>query len=303
MTDLFFQFYIIDQKGNFFSREYATISAILRTLLTSPEPVPNIEFTFLTDDIVRPNPQWAYSRKKDSQELWLMPDFGFYSWPEPMIGTYAEVQQKAVARDKKVSWGFKTPKLVWRGAIPNLPVRQRLLNITKGKDWADVKTINWGNKESFRHDRLTMDAHCEYKYLMHTEGTSNSGRLKYLQNCRSVVVAHKLEWVQHHHHLMVSSGPDQNFVEVERTYEDLEPKIHDLMLNDADAEAIADRSVKLFRERYLTPAAEACYWRKLFKGWAAVSFEPQFTHPTNGSWRGLPAESYLLMRKLKWKDV
>ena len=49
------QLYIIAQHGTFFSREYATISAIHRAVMTSPEPLPNIEFTFLTDDIVRPS--------------------------------------------------------------------------------------------------------------------------------------------------------------------------------------------------------------------------------------------------------
>lgn len=217
-----------------------------------------------------------------------------------MIGAYSEVQRKAISKDKKVPWKYKIPKLVWRGAILGLPIRQRLIKATKDKDWADIKTVNWGKKESFEKDRLSMDDHCEYKYLMHTEGTSNSGRLKYLQNCRSVVVAHKLEWVQHHHHLMVSSGPEQNFVEVDRSYKDLEAKINDLKLQDGEAEAIADRSVKVFRERYLTPAAETCYWRKLIRGWATVSFQPEFYNSTDGSWRGLPVESFLLERRMKW---
>jgi hypothetical protein len=31
----------------------------------------------------------------------------------------------------------------------------------------------------------------------------------------------------------------------------------------AKAQKIVDNSVKTFRERYLAPAAEACYWRAL----------------------------------------
>ena len=188
-----------------------------------------------------------------------MPDFGFYSWPEPKIGAYHEVQRNAIAMDQRVSWKKKIQKAVWRGAILGLEIRRTLLEVTKGKDWADVKTLDWGNQESFEQDRLSMDDHCKYKYVIHTEGTSNSGRLKYLQNCRSVVVVHKLEWVQHHHHLMVASGPEQNVVEVQRDFTDLEAKIGELKLRDEDAEAIADRGVKVFRERYLTPAAETCY--------------------------------------------
>merc|ERR1711939_797917 len=128
---------------------------------------------------------------------------------------------------------------------------------------------------------------------MQTEGNSYSGRLKYLQNCRSVIVSHPLDWIEHHHHLMRSSGPDQNFVEVERSFENLEETILWLQQYDGRANNIAQNSVQTFRERYLTPAAEACYWRKLIHGWASVSWEPHFWKDENGTqvWRGLPAES------------
>ena len=76
-----------------------------------------------------------------------------------------------------------------------------------------------------KHDKLSMDEHCKYKYVIHTEVNSNSGRLKYLQHCQGVIVAHKLAWGRHHHTSMVSSGPQQNFVEVERNFTDLEKKI------------------------------------------------------------------------------
>lgn len=72
----------------------------------------------------------------------------------------------------------------------------------------------WGNPESVKNDLLTMADYCRYKFLAHAEGCSYSGRLKYLQACNSVIVAHKLDWVQHHHPLMVSEGLEQNFVEV-----------------------------------------------------------------------------------------
>jgi hypothetical protein len=105
-------------------------------------------------------------------------------------------------------------------------------------------------------------------------GRSYSGSLKYRQLCRSVVVSHKLQWIQHHHYLMSSSGPNQNFVEVERDFSDLEAAMDDLLAHPEKAKRIADNSVQVFRERYLTGAAEACYWRKLFNAWKEVSFEP-----------------------------
>jgi len=73
---------------------------------------------------------------------------------------------------------------------------------------------------------------------------------------------------------MSSSGPNQNFVEVERDFSDLDAAMDDLIAHPEKAKRIADNSVQVFRERYLTGAAEACYWRKLFKAWKEVSFEP-----------------------------
>lgn len=50
--------------------------------------------------------------------------------------------------------------------------------------------------------------------------------------------------------------------------------MEDLLSHPEKAKRIADNSVRVFRERYLTPAAEACYWRELVKVWSEVSFEP-----------------------------
>jgi hypothetical protein len=233
-----------------------------------------------------------------------MPDFGYWSWPEPKIGAYGEVQMKAKAMDTKVPWKKKFDKLVWRGAVMELAIRERLLEMSEGHEWADVKVLNWEDEGAGKiHDVLSMDEHCQYKFVAHTEGVSYSARLQNLQNCRSVVVAHKLKWIQHHHHLMLSSGPDQNFVEAGEDFNDLEIAMAMLVDDDELAERIADNSVRTFREHYLTPAAETCYWRKLFRGWAKVSFEPEFFKKEKGKelkWRGLPIESFLLMRQIDW---
>jgi hypothetical protein len=121
--------------------------------------------------------------------------------------------------------------------------------------------------------------------------------LKYRQACRSVVVAHKLQYIQHHHYLLSSHGPTQNYVEVERDFSDLPGKMEHLLANPAEAQRIADNSVATFRERYLTPAAEACYWRGLWEGYAAVS-EPPALWVGKGEGkkkRGLRYETFMLL--------
>ncbi|OAG33794.1 hypothetical protein AYO21_12111 [Fonsecaea monophora] len=299
-TDL----YVIATAGGIYSREIATLHALHRAILTSPEPLPNIEFAFNTDDRIPSVPLWGYARRAEDTHIWLIPDFGYWSWPETKVGSMREVQMKAALAEQVEGWGWgeKVAKLLWRGATMGLELRQRLIQVTADKPWADVKALDWHNTESMTQDLKSMAEHCQYKYLAHTEGNSYSGRLKYLQACKSVVVAHKMDWIQHHHPLMRSSGPQQNYLEVERSFEDLEQKISWLQNHDKEAERIAANSVRTFREQYLTPAAEVCYWRKVIHGWARVSFEPEFFKVVNGSsvWRGLPVESYLLERRLEW---
>jgi hypothetical protein len=297
---------IISKTGGIYSREHAILHAIYRSIISAPEPLPNIEFAFNVDDVVGdPAPIWALARRAEDEHLWLMPDFGYFSWPETKVGTWNEVQRKIVSDEESAlcDWTSKVHKLFWRGATLGLSVRERLLAVTQQQTaWADVKTLNWRDPESMANDLKTMPEHCQYKYLMHTEGVSYSGRLKYLQSCRSVIIAHPLEWIQHHHHLMQHAGPRQNYVLVQRDLEDLEIKVLQLQGNDEEARRIADNNVKTFREHYLTQSAEACYWRKLMHGWASVSHEPRFYEEKNGTkvWRGLPIESFFLERKMEW---
>ena len=293
---------MIATEGAIYSRGLATLHALHRAILSSPEALPNIEFALNTDDHVPSMTIWSYARREEDVDLWLMPDFGHWSWPETKVGTLREVQMKAESNEETWSWPFKVPTLFWRGATMGLEVRERLLRVTAGKPWADVKAIYWREKGSMENDLKPMPDHCQYKYLAHTEGNSYSGRLKYLQSCKSVVISHKMDWIQHYHPLLTSSGTQQNFVEVQRDYSDLEEKITWLRDNDEAAEIIASNSMLLFREQYLTPAAEVCYWRKLIRGWSTVSFEPEFYSILDGQkiWRGLPVESYLLERRLEW---
>ena len=198
------------------------------------------------------------------------------------------------------TWDRKHSKLVWRGATMGLKLREKFIEVTQDKGWADVRAVAWHNEDSMRDDLLSMDAHCQYRFLAHTEGNSYSGRLKYLQNCRSVIVAHTMDWIQHYQHLMRSSGSEQNYVEVRMDFSDLESTMKMLLATPEKAKKIADKSVMTFRERYLTPAAEVCYWRRLIRGWKEVTFEPEFWNETTEQWRGVPWESFALERRLEW---
>ena len=313
MLTLTSKLYVLETEGKIYSRGLASLLDLHRAIVTSPGPLPNIEFTFSSDDKLPPRASWAYARQKNDRSTWLMPDFSFYSWPETKVGSYGEVQGKVKAMEETAlnpsgqawPWDVKLSKLLWRGATMGLPLRDAFVKMTTEKPWADVKTLDWHDKNSTDNDLKSTDEHCQYKFLAHTEGNSYSGRLKNLLNCRSVVIAHEMDWYQHFSHLLSSTGDLQNYVEVRRDFSDLESTMKQLLNNDEDAKRVADNSVKIFRERYLTPAAETCYWRSLIQGWRQVlNFEPKIWAMDEESGemkrRGVPIESYVLERRLEW---
>jgi hypothetical protein len=110
---------------------------------------------------------------------------------------------------------------------------------------------------------------------MHTEGHSYLGRGKYLLNCGPVVVMHTPECIEPHHFVLVPSGDAHNVVMVDRDLLDLEAKMKALLADPARGKLITGNGATTFRERFLTPAAQACYWRALFRAWAGVSFVPK----------------------------
>ena len=351
-ADTSMQLFIIDTtEDNPPGRPFATLLAIHRAVTAYPGRLPNIEFMFSTLDRDATDPSiWISSRRASqadgdifstapndqpakNQALqpphWLMPDFTYWSWVEPHVGTYIEVLRRMRdVEDTIGSFQNKTPQLMWRGNVKTAPqLRGDLLSATEGKSWADVKGMSWKD-EDVQESMIPIEDLCKYKFIAGTEGKSRlatshgrhatvsdnmsvgyafSGRLKYSLHCNSVLFSHPLQYFQPFERLLVSSGPEQNYVEVTRDWSDIEAKIDHLLTNPDEAERIANNAVSTFRDRYLTPAAEACYWRRLIRGWASVSDGPLAFYQQDGveghgerGWRGVPFESYILTRQLSW---
>lgn len=294
----------------------AILSSLHRAVagIADRKRLPNIEFIFSVEDKAtdvtgrRTEPLWVVARKAHEQSFFLVPDFGFWAWDNIIkgknneVGPYDEVVRKALAVEEGMNFVDKNPQLVWRGKLSFAPkLRRGLLDAARGKEWSDVKEINWDVKQNF----LSLDEHCKYMFIAHVEGRSYSASLKYRQACRSVIVAHKLQYIQHFHYLLVAEGPQQNFVQVERDFSDLAPKIEELIANPLKAKEIADNSVRTFRERYLTPAAEACYWRALVRAYGTVSEEANIWQDAGKGKklkRGLRYETFLLLSSEEMLD-
>ncbi|KNZ57641.1 uncharacterized protein VP01_210g20 [Puccinia sorghi] len=289
--------YIKDFRGGPGLRTEAILNSIQEAVITSPELLPDIEFVLKTNDAPQgednAHPIWVLDRTKSQEQVWLMPDYGFYSWPEPKVGGMVEVRDKTAEREATLTWATKISKAFWRGAIL-VTIREQLLEVSKGKSWSDIGPIVWQN---LKGGLKTPEDHCNYKFLVHTEGYAYSGRLKYLLMCRSVTVGHEMQYIQHFHHLLDARphSPTQNIAIAEGPGFEGLPKLMEALLADPGwAESIANNSYPLFRH-YLSPAAVHCYWRQMFRSWAKVqAFVPQRS-PID-----TPFESFNLMHTTDW---
>ena len=301
------QLFIISDEGltNYYgTRLFATLEAIHRALVAYPDraQLPKCEFRIsFGDQPALGAPVWAYTKKNTSEhaDVWLMPDFGFFSWPEPKNGAYTEVRRAMRRLETDMPFEKKVPKLVWRGARL-IDDRGKLLDVSEHKDWADVRTINWQDKEDLEKNHVDLAEHCRYMFIAHVSGWSWSGQGKYVRNCHSIVVSHALEWREIYDSALVYSGPEQNTVRVADDWSDLDATMQALLANTTVAKRIADNAQTMLRDRYLTPAAEACYWRKLIQGYASVSFTPELYEKDGRTLRGVPYESFTLLRKVHW---
>ncbi|UZJ50723.1 hypothetical protein CBS101457_000043 [Exobasidium rhododendri] len=297
--------YIIDfHHSNGGSRAEAGISLLERAVVTSTDRIPDVRFCLSTQDQPVHN-IFAMSRKEGEHEVWLAPDFNFWAWPEPGVGSYVGFRHKARQVEKDIrGWAGKKKQLFWRGATWIGEERKVLAEVASSNPWGNVHNIDWGGPKSdgvHPDSWESMEGHCKYAFLASPEGLSFSGRLKFLQNCESVILTRKAVYLQHWTHLFNSnkSSPLQNMVvlppvdgNIDQSWRNAASEMDALIADDARAQSIAARSVEIFRDRYLSPAAVACYWRKAIKIFASSQ---RYTVSLDGSevpWEAFSAQFY-----------
>ena len=272
-----YQLYVVDEKIGACNRArtLSGLANLYRAIVALPDPrmIPNVEFVIDVEDTPQGNAPddrivWAWTRPKDNEKTWLMPDFDGWAFPDPDLGSYTSFRDRLRFFEKP--FAEKDPRAVWRGNSHVNDIRKSLLETTSKRPWADVLDTN-----AHPEHRIHMADFCSYKFPIHTEGNSWSGRLRYLQNCNSATIIHDLHWMAHYYPLLEPNGPEQNYIRVDRDWSDLEAEVNFYTAHPREAERIAANSAATFRDRYLTPAAEACYWRRMIRRWAEVqAFEP-----------------------------
>ncbi|KAL2115448.1 hypothetical protein VTJ04DRAFT_9703 [Mycothermus thermophilus] len=327
----------------------ASLHQLHRALVTWPstdpnDPIPDTIFTLNFQD--QPfGTAWTYSRHADpdftardspNKRNFLMPHFSFWAWDLPFIGSMSRAARAIDRLEGEYlgsRWRDKIPKAVWRGttwfnSISAPGMRQKLVSAARGKPWADVEPLEWGNGGGNGNatNALAIEEFCRYKYVVHTEGVTYSGRFQFLQMCASVVLTPPILWMQHVTHLVkplfsneldlgkdvkrwtptpgtkrawpVSYPPEEaNIVFVAPDWSDLGDTVAWLEAHPEVAEGIARRQRELFvGGGYFSPAAETCYWRALVRGWAKMA-------RTEGQgWeevKGVPFETFIFKNTLE----
>ncbi|KAK4152116.1 AFG1-like ATPase-domain-containing protein [Chaetomidium leptoderma] len=246
-------------------------------------------------------------RSKDPNvRAFLMPHFSFWAWNLPFIGSMARAAQAIADLEASYQgrWEHKIAKAVWRGttwfnSIHSPRLRQNLVAAARGQPWADVEALDWKSGGGNASNALPIEGFCRYKYVVHTEGVAYSGRFQFLQMCASVVLTPPIQWMQHVTHLArplfsselnlggkgwtpservkrawpVRYKPEEaNIVFVAPDWSDLGETVAWLEEHPDIAEGIARRQRDMFvGGGYFSPAAEACYWRALVRGWAKMA--------------------------------
>jgi protein glucosyltransferase len=201
---------------------------------------------------------FGYTRKDTPEydNIWMMPNYAYWSWNYTHAPSWNSIRREIDQSEKKTPWHKKDPRVVWRGKIKMAELRKELVRVSEGKRWSDIKPVVINNATDVHtKDVMNLRQFCGYKYTVQTEGTSYSGRLKYLQLCRSALITHPLEWQEFHTHLLKVSGPNTNYIQASENFGNLEDAMEYYRVHDDEAEEIAKNSYDTFARRYLTPAA------------------------------------------------
>ncbi|KAL8286316.1 hypothetical protein RQP46_004804 [Phenoliferia psychrophenolica] len=142
------------------SRNQAVLASLYEAVSTSPEPIKDVEFWFRWGSTISRN-------KGVGERMWLLPDFGFWSWPEPRVNGWSDYRRRAMSVDSRMPWHLKFDKLFWRGNLLS-DFRKELYELAKGFEWNDVKALKWRTLEG----RIEMEDHCKHRYLASIEGKS-----------------------------------------------------------------------------------------------------------------------------------
>lgn len=179
--------YIKDYRQSDFTRTQSTLALLQQSLTSAREPLPNVEFCIGLEDWPGRG-KFGLDRSPDDEEVWLLPDYSFYSWPEH-VGTYHDVRRRIESVERAVPWDQKEAKLFWRGNMGVGTVdRQAMAKAAAGYEWNDIKPVNWATGEN----SVKIEDHCKWKY----QGFADGNSYRYVASFRLVLSLCEIDLTQ-----------------------------------------------------------------------------------------------------------
>ena len=89
---------------------------------------------------------------------------------------------------------------------------------------------------------------------------------------------------------------------VKRDFSDLKKKVQYYLSNQYEAQKVADNAVATFRDRYLTLAAETCYWRRLIRSWREVAYDPEIYEEVQKNVDG-KVQNITMLRGIAYEEI
>ena len=295
---------IVNSRGSEEPESLSRIHGILQQLdraITSVEGVEkefsNTEFAIDLDDYPslssnRRLAMWSSMRNLRDRlhdDIWVAPDSQW--WLALPSGMPFEDAQ-ARARGHSSLLDNKNPVAFWRGdPSTRADVHSELLEVAQDQFLTNARLLDSSEGEI----GAPAEHLCDYRFLINLGDPSALSRLKTILNCDSVPIINDLTSVTHYSHLLETNI---SYVPVAKDFSNLADQVEYYLVDEEEAQYIADSARMTFRERYTTPAATACYWRKLLRVWSSVSFAPTLygeSYPQAGDWkiRGVSLDEYL----------
>lgn len=155
-----------------------------------------------------------------------------------------------------VDWKNKRSKVFWRGGSSGYDRPSIRMDVTKllytNKN-SDVRMTKWGNWENEKDipeehfgDRCPIEKHLNYKYILIVDGNCIASNHQWVFASGSVPVM--ITHPENNYWFKKFLKPMENYVPINYDLSDLEEKIQWLVDNDAEAQKIAENSLKFSRE-------------------------------------------------------
>ncbi|CAF4818368.1 unnamed protein product [Rotaria socialis] len=226
----------------------------------------------------------TYSKIKRSLRpdgIVLIPCFTLWFFTAPYIGRWRNIVENLPKEADKIKWEYRIGKVVWRGARNGERAWLTGIGEQRNKSLLDIEFMDWkpGNHSQIYTDNFkTIYQYCEYKYLLHQEGSTYSNRLKYLLLCGSpVIYANFQGWQEYWYHLLKH---DYNVLEFKaKGNETLFTNITEEISKDDNKAKRIGINGRALVQKYLNEQAILCYFRNVLIEYSKLFAYKPVRHP------------------------